>query len=639
MEKCYGGKSGVWLAKKRKRLSLRTTSHLATVGSSQNPVVANGAIFISKLHRAAIFRIKGSHHGGIIPKKYLLQQPKQLSYRSSHQVRMGERKRGRDDKPQSQSQFSAGDDNYQELSQSYTIASTPTTSSSNHPRHNNHHQSHSHQNDTYAYAPQHSPSPKEVRILGWDSVKCRPIYFKVQNEFENEYESGVNNYENNSFDHSNDDRSSLMLSSSMTRRNNSNNNRNNHQNINEEGYDHNDDSSNHNANDDNGEDSSDYEKEEEEDPNVMWKEILEQMNENARKAKAANKRKAYGGNGGAMKNKNRRGLSHMSLSMLERLVSPRDGNHRYRHGHQYHSKRKQQSFLEKNHDENNVALSDDNITTGRLGKKRNTHDSSNFRSKKQPFQQHISSRKKLKLHKNCLTNNGNSRNRNSSTGSSLPSVPSIPFLVANNDDELSLTTTPISERKSTCLSLESDTSSQPMMAATATDIASSFSFSSSMEKTKQNKNNKKKRIKYNNGPKNKSHRLLKNVQNQKSMLPCALHFPDDLDYGEDDEGYNKKQNRRKMVSNSINSDSSTMATVNKVGKNKSSNQVQRCNQMTKKKNMVYGGKKANVQKDNKTKQSLAQNSKVKQVSSSTSLAAAKAFFDRLDKYELTIISA
>lgn len=457
MEKSYGGKAGVWLIQKRKRTQFTSINDSSTFSSTQLQSKYNipQPNFISKPYdRAKMLKLKGSHHGGIIPKKFLLHSD--LYYHNHYW----------------NNDYMRHENEYENKSQ------LPTSSSS------------SNQSSQINYVNRRQ-SPK-VQKIGWDPDKCRPIfYFKIPPIDNNMYDENLHTINDHRLEEYN-------MESNVNQ-------------VNED-------------------------EEQKEDPDEIWREIMQQMSDKAKQS--ANKR-AYGGS----KGKTRRGYTHKALSVLERLSSPKNPSSVSNPSH---------PIQNKNHGRSRT-YSNNTRMTGRLNKKQKL---SNYVTSTV-----VGEENDLHMHQQ--------------------SIPSISSHIGVSQFETSLTT-PVAQRasKTICSALDSDVSNAGNTSAISLSKA---------DKARGSK------------------------QNQAEPL-CDLQFPDDLDReipSQSKEYSNEKSKGKKR----------NVKLMPKVAckKSKQFNSRDKCN---------------NVKECNKEN---IDPHKVKQISSSTSLSAAKAFFENLDRYELTIV--
>ncbi len=455
MEKSYGGKAGVWLIQKRKRTQF-TSIHDSTTSSStqlQSKHDRPQLNFISKPYdRAKMLKLKGSYHGGIIPKKFLLHSD--LYYHNHYATNDYMR--------------------YENNSQ------LPTSSSS------------SNQSNQINYV-NRQQSPK-VQKIGWDPIKCRPVfYFKIPTIDNNVYDENLDV-------------------------------------INDHGHEEYNMESNVNE-------MNEHE-EQKEDPDEMWREIMQQMSDKAKES--ANKR-VYGGSNG----KTRRGYTHKSLSVLERLSSPKN---QPSVSNPLHSIQKNNHVRDMTYSNNNTRM------TGRLNKKRKLSNSV------------TSTRVDKEIDLHMLEQ----------------SIPSISSNISVSQFETSHAT-PVTQRasKTICSAMDSDVSNA--------GNTSGLSLS-------------------------KADKARGSKQNQLEPL-CDLQFPDDLD--------REIPSRSKDYSNEKSKGKKrNVKLMPKVACKKS----KQCNSRDK---LFKNDKECNKENIDPPK--------VKQISSSTSMSAAKAFFENLDRYELTIV--
>lgn len=558
MEKSYGGKSGVWLMKKRRNRvssssfltntsntthtnddctynqyecntsSSTTTTSMTMTESTYTKSSSSLSNYdpINKLHRSKMLKIKGSHYGGMIPRKYVIysnnsnyvshyshsyNQSRCDSYDKEHNIQHYDIHNVKISSPKSSSSFSLLSSN------------------------NQHHHLQQQQQRIEIL-----PSPKNQQI-GWDSVKCRPIfYFKFQSN-------------HTSYNHYNDE--TLLLQNDRYDCNDCNNHNDgmkNHDDIIETMIYQQDEEENKNYDDDQNEHS-----------NQTWNEILEQMNHmNAVNNSSLKKNKrTYGGG--------RKGFTHKPLSVLERLVSP---------------------ILD--HDDNmdkiNTKQGRNNIehnVTGRLGKRR----------KCSPFKQHksniindVNNNYNMEPRQKFIQQQKDGDDSYKTTTSSFKDVlPSIPMLSRSSDDgfdvpkpndETLFLTTPVTAHASTtiCAGLDSD-----------------ISASNQAKECIQSTINKR----------------IKSSLNE-------LHFPDDFD------DVNDVSKSKGSVINNVSKKRNTIKLLPRLDNN--SKQQKKL-------------KKRKIHHDEEWRKENQNPYSIKQISSSTSLSAAKAFFENLDRYELSIV--
>ncbi len=451
-----------------------------------------------------------------------------------------------------------------------SIISNNDQSSLSMPRENHNYSGQGHNNCN-----RYHRSPKQSQLIGWDSVKCRPIYFQ---QLQNDYDS------NNSFD--NEESYDCDYED---------NNTDNERMV--DGY--------HSSNEQDGED-----------PGKMWKEILQQMNQKKRKLNSGSYSKF-----GSKSSKSRRGLSAMPLSVLERIVSP---SRNYTHQHEQYGKKK----LQKRKLSTLSSTSSKIKTIGRLNKKAK-HSPSTKRSNKLPK---IKIRKADRQHYDAAENGFISKNQShqkhmktnskllaSVSDFSCNSAPS-PFSfsqTSNNIGEISSfvsLTTPIDNKRSKAICSSSDSN------------ISKIQVPSSSSRGIDNDTSKKHVT------------FLSTSPSSPSLPQCELQFPDDLDDIDDSHGQEKvslfdNNNKHKATCVTENFDNhriqakSLLSPRPRYKKNKLTGHAK--GKSTREKENKRLSKK-NEHEGNENIESISP----RQISSNTPLSVAKAFFERLDKYEL-----
>ncbi len=587
-EKTYGGKAGVWLTKKRKLSSTSRTStsklkapllsssissessSAAVTKDSKTQKPSNEQRLLSRVTnlikkpRAELFLLKASRHLASIPKKYLIRQRKRPLLHSSNYNQSNKRQRqnGRNEDTSSRNNPST-------YGRGGVRLSTATTSPS--------FQNHNHRI---------TQSPN-VRLLGWDSMKCRPIY-------------NCTTFQNNGDGDDDDDDDDDDGSSNFTTLQESNidiHNLDSFPSPHDNNEDDNNDIGNNNdeiENDDEVEISDD----ESEDPNEMWKKILSQMNEKSRKAKITKNRQTYGGlkakRSKASIHTNRNGLSNMPQSVLERLVSPKQSrkqlNNQCKKQKVAIPSKRRNKIRRKIRVSPNIGTPSRNIRLhGGNNAKLNTTNTGSF--SKQEKQK--TARKSL----NFISNNdflprvGVGASSPVSASNSIASYPRKVLLLTPRVDE--------GKGGNVCLAPHSDLSKD-------ISISSGLRVPASQQSQKGNVD------------------VMKSLS---SSPPSALRLPEHLDY-------NEKENA---------SPSSPKSVTKNDRENMGGNGNKKQSSGRRQKNAKSSNKKATKAKDktqNVSREKIENHDgagcQVNQITSSTSLAVAKAFFERLDRYQLSI---
>lgn len=579
--KTYGGKSGVWLIKKRKLSSTSKTAkaNLSSIGPAANDftkpstsssmekvendhlnfkfkLYSSRADAIIKRPRTEVFLRKASRHIGCIPKKYLIQQRKRAYQYSTYSNSNKRQRQNECSRDAVEGTTNHNDHNHARYSHGSSDSSEVSSFVMTSPQDN-------------AYLPNQirllnqtiTQSPN-VRLLGWDSMKCRPIYNSTQpNSDVIEQPQQSTDYNlldpfrlnpNSNGDYGNDDRDDIEYS---------------------------DDEDNNNNN-------------ENEDPNEMWKNILSQMNQNSRRTNASHNRpKTYGGTNARTsdaKSKSRKGLSEMPQSVLERLVSPK--HNRKEEVKNLVCKKPSSKRITKKNRRNSLCSPKIGIV-GRLSHKGKPKSTCSKRSKSK------SARKSL----NFTNQRGILKS---------PMSHSATF-TSNTNTASKIIMTPKTKPKSKsyiCLEPSSDVSKDVSLSSVLCVPTSSSSLSSSSKKQQPLS----------------SRRM---VINSLSSPPSTLNFPENLDYDE-------KENAVTSLPSKRSSFSSTATNSNRTTTTKDTNERRPTTTKSNNRKVVKAKKKdSNNDKHHKNHNDAKQ---VNQITSSTSLAAAKAFFERLDQYELTI---
>ena len=569
--KTYGGKSGVWLTKKRK---LSSTSKKSKAGLSSKAPATNDfttslrlssteqeendnlnfkllcssrADAIIKRPRTEVFLLKASRHIGCIPKKYLIQHRKRANHYSTHSNSI---KRQRQNVC-SKDSVEGINHNHERYSHGSSESNELSSFVMNSPQENGYLS-----NQIRLHNQRITQSPN-IRLLGWDSMKCRPIYNCTQTNSDlTDQQPPQSSAENN------------LLESFPV-----------HLNDNDD-YDNNDeDEIGYSGDEDNNEN---------EDPNEIWRNILSQMNENSRRVNASHNRpKTYGGANARTSNaksKSRKGLSDMPQSILERLVSPK------------HSRKEVKNKLCKKPSSKCSAtkIRGDGLCSpkigvvGRLSPKRKPKSTCSKRSKSK------SARKSL----NFTNQRG------------ILKSPMSLSVASNTATARNIVMTPKTKRKSKsniCLEPSSDVSKDVSLSSILCVPTSSSSLSSS---SKQQQSSSSRKM----------------VNNSLSSPPSTLNFPENLDYDE-------KENTKALLLKRSFSSTTTSGSSRTTTKKDINIRRPTATKLNNRKVVKAKKKDSNVDKNNKNHDGIKY---VNQITSSTSLAAAKAFFQRLDQYELSM---
>ena len=549
-EKTYGGKAGVWLTKKcrisasklKTPLMLSSSSSKTTNGKKSNPLklseeqklFSRDAIIIKK-PRAEVFLLKASRHIGCIPKKFLFEQRKRpLNYSSTCYTSNSSKRQ----KQKVQHGNISQDEFLNE--HRYTVINEDDVGYHNADR-------------TYQFSSSRITQSPNVRILGWDSMKCRPIY-------------------NSTLLQNNDVGSNFTLRGTSDNTNSTSNGYvDNFLSFENEFYD--------NESKTNDEEDG-YSDDENQDPNVMWRDILSKLNEKSRTANMVVKsRQTYGGGLKAKRSNNgttaasiytRRGLSKMPQSVLERIVSPKQNRK------QLSNLCKKQNFMiistskRKNEIRRKINVSPKN-------RRASTENQCNQNALVRASSPKQASRRSLKYisEEDYTSVLGASPSSNSNSKAfhsrKIPMTPMTKNIIGDN----------------VCLAPNSDLSKD--------DSISSVLYVPTSQQLARKKS-------------------ILDINNLSSP-PSTLQFPDSLDYNEKENSlsYPPKTGTKKKRE------------VGNKQKDMSSRRQKHAKALNKK------ASKAKAQGDEN-----CNGNPVNQITSSTSLAAAKAFFERLDRYELTI---
>ncbi len=697
--KTYGGKSGVWLTKKR-----RIASSIATATATATTTAASSALqtcttttlaqdpslslssslasdkskdalieeesnsyttcvstkpdstihtlghkpfyntIITRRPRNQVLLLKGSRHVGSLPKKYLIEQRKRTWQQShcggsasNHTTQSSyKRQRQQVDVPVSQSNADSAiirrvggggsSSNNSFLHGARTNISTRIPS----PRNTNDRSRHN-LSDVVAESvvihttPRIAQSPN-VRLLGWDSMKCRPIYnctgvnSSVSSGLTSDTHFPSSGHTNNidTHLHIESNHSTILQHIPTYPSQNDVNNRDDEYSVGN--YD--------DENDD-----------ENEDPNEIWRNIVTEMNENARKMKlssshrpktygggsyATTTRSATGGSSNGHSTNNRKGLSYMPQSVLERLVSPKRG--------------KRNNILNTLNDITNTSKR--RTTTIATTPTKSTVASS-FKQKKKKVRRKIHRSPKVdsttrrtnqsmniiittpksntarKALNRTRSYNMDEKNRDRYSIEKLsPSSNSITSyaLLSNKQDKDIMT--PKFNRQISNICLEP-----------CSDVSKDVSLSSSMTlhaTTKESQRSWK-----------------QNTRISKNRLlspPSTLHFPENLEY----DGNQEEKTALSFLPNNKSRATSTSCNEEASCKTKANKTKDRCPKVTKTLKKKTGKNKQghhqtqNTNKKQQKGQQTKMETQINQISSSTSLAAAKAFFEKLDRYEMTI---